>query len=214
MAARTRGEVVGVDISDVQLARARARLAATQLQNLRFVEHDIMCLDELDERPFDAAVCLDAACYLPDKRGALRSVATRLRPGARLLLVDWCRSEHATGLQKELILEPFYGAWAIPEMETASAYERAFGAAEFRLTAVEDLSPHVTANWERAYRAALRATGEPPTPMQLVAIAGSALRYGPAAVRLAKEQFHAALLAKAGADSGVIRYVSFLAERD
>lgn len=212
MAARTQGDVIGIDISDVQLARARARLAASGLQNLRFIEHDIMRLEDLDERVFDAAVCLDAACYLPDKSAALRSVATRLRPGARLLLVDWCRSEYATALQEELILDPFYQAWGIPDMETVDGYRSAFEAAGFQLIAVEDLSPYVTANWDRGYRAALSAIAEPPTPMQLVTIAGTALRYGQAGLQLAKDQFRAALLAKAGADSGVIRYVSYLAE--
>lgn len=213
MAAHTRGEVLGVDISDVQLAHARARLAANGLPNLRFVEHDVMHLEDLDEGEFDAAVCLDAACYFPDKRAALRSMATRLRAGARLLLVDWCRSEHVTALQEELILDPFYQAWGIPEMETVDGYRRAFDAAGFRLVAVDDLSPRVTANWDRAYQAALRALVEMPTPTQLVALAGTAIRYGPAAVRLAKDQFRAALLAKAGGDSGLIRYVSYLAER-
>jgi ubiquinone/menaquinone biosynthesis C-methylase UbiE len=213
MAARARGEVVGVDISEVQLARARARLAASGLRNLRFIEHDIMRLDELEDEPFDAAVCLDAACYLPDKHVALRSIATQLRRGARFLLVDWCRSELATGLQEELILEPFYRAWGIPEMETVSGYRRGFEAAGFRLLQVDDLSSRVTVNWERAYRAALSAIADVPSPMQLVAMTSKALRYGPRAVRLAKEQFHAILHAKAGADAGIIRYVSFLAQQ-
>lgn len=217
MAARTDGEVVGVDISDIQIARARQRLADRQLPNLRFVEHDIMRLDELDtppfDTPFDAAICLDAGCYFPDKRAALHSIATRLRTRARFLLVDWCRAERVTGLEEELVLEPFYRAWGIPEMETVAGYERAFDGAGFRLLACEDLSPRITANWDRAYRAALRAIAVVPTPVQLLQIAGNAIQYGSAAVRLLKDQFHAALLAKAGADAGVIRYASFLAER-
>ena len=111
MAARTDAEVVGVDLCEIQLDRARVRGAASGLPNVRFVKHDIMRLDELDTAPFDAAVFLDAACYLPDKTSALRCIATRLRTGARLLLVDWCRAEEATTLQEELILEPFYRAW-------------------------------------------------------------------------------------------------------
>ena len=214
MARRAPGEVVGVDMSDVQLARAHARAVRSGLANLRFVEHDIMRIDELNEPPFDAAVCLDAACYLPDKLRALRAVATRLRPGARLLLVDWCRSEHSSGLQDELVLEPFYRRWGIPEMERVSRYELAFRSAGFRLLRSEDLSSRARPNWERAYRLALAALAQPPTPAQLVSIAPSTVRYGSRAVQLAKEQFNAVLLAKAAADAGIVRYVEFVAERE
>ena len=213
MADRTSGEVVGLDISDAQLAHARKRLRKRERRNLRFLEHDIMRLADLDEPPFGAAVCLDAACYLPDKRAALRGVATRLRRGARLLLVDWCRPEEVTALQEELVLEPFYRYWGIPEMETVAGYRRGFEGAGFRLLEVEDLSDRVAPNWERGYRAANRALAEPATAALLLTVAASAVRYGPRVVQLAKDQYYAALFAKAAADAGLLRYVYFLAQR-
>lgn len=206
-------EILGIDISDAQLLKARARLAKSPRPGLRFVEHDIMRVSELDEPLFDAAVCLDAACYLPDKPAALRSIASRLAPGARFLLVDWCRSEVVAPLQEELILEPFYRAWGIPGMETMSSYRKAFAAAGFRLLEVEDLTPRVQPNWERAYRAAISAIASVP-PQTLLRLAASAVRYGPGVVQLAKDQFAAALLIKAAADSGILRYVLVLAERE
>lgn len=210
---RTEGEVVGIDISDAQTAHARRRLARSRCRTLRFLEYDIMRLADLDEEPFDAAVCLDAACYLPEKRAALRAIATRLTFGARLLVVDWCRAERVTPLQEELMLEPFYRRWAIPEMETMCAYRAAFPAAGFRLLEVEDLSARVRPNWERAYHLAHRALTEPPTRAQLVVLARMAARHGAEGVQLMKDQFAAVLLAKAAADAGVIRYAYFLAER-
>lgn len=98
-------------------------------------------------------------------------------------------------------------------METVAGYRQAFDAAGLRLAAVNDLSPFVTANWDRAYRLALGAVSESVTAKRLRTIVAKAMRFGPAGVRLLKEQFRAALLAKAGADAGVIRYVSYLAER-
>ena len=151
MAERTSGDVVGIDISDAQLQRARRRLQHGPA-NLTFVQHDIMGIAELDVPPFDAAVCLDAACYLPDRRRALRGIAERLRSGARLLLVDWCRSESVTALQQELIFEPFYRAWGIPELETVGGYETAFRAAGFQLLDVDDLSGRVMPNWQTSVR--------------------------------------------------------------
>lgn len=213
MAERTQGEIVGVDISDIQIAHARKWLSKGERQNLRFIEHDIMRISDLDEPPFDAAVCLDAACYLPDKQAALQGIATRLRRGARLLLVDWCRAERPTALQEEMILEPFYRYWGIPEMETIVGYEQAFKAAGLRILEFEDLSKHVAANWERGYEASFRALAEPTTLDRLHKMATSTFKYGSHAVQLAKNQFYAALFAKVAAEGGLLRYTCFLGER-
>lgn len=213
MAARTAGQVVGVDLSPRQLGRASAQLADCHEKNLTFIEHDIMRIDELPGPEFDAAVSLDAACYLPDKAEALRRLASRLRPGARFLLVDWCAAEDATALQQELLLEPFYRLWGIPRMETVNAYRRAFEQAGFRSLVIEDLSQRAAPNWARSYRAANRALAEVPDPATLVDVAACAIRHGAMGVDLLKQQYHSVLLAKAAADSGILRYVSFLSER-
>ena len=140
LADHTTGQVIGVDLSDRQLAHARRRLAALPRPNLSFVQRDVMRLQDLAEPPFDAAICLDAACYLPDRPAALRAIATRLRPAGRLLLVDWCRAERVTALQQELILQSLCRYWAIPELETAAGYRRSFQRAGFHVHSVEDLS--------------------------------------------------------------------------
>jgi sterol 24-C-methyltransferase len=213
MAERTAGEVVGVDFSSRQLAHAARRLAQAPRPNLRFVRHDIMRLAGLDAGPFDAAVCLDAACYLPDRRRALGQVAARLRPGARLLLVDWCGSERATALQRELLLQPLCRYWAIADLGTVLGYRKAFDVAGFRILEVEDLSERVMPNWERGYQAALRALAEPVTAGRLLRMMTATVRHGARFIQAAKNQVQVALLAKAAADSGALRYVSVLAER-
>lgn len=207
------GEVVGVDQSDSQLAHARRWVAGGARSNLSFVRHDAMALATLGGPAFDAAVCLDAACYLPDRVGALRGIASRLRPGGRLLLVDWCRSEHPLRLQQELLIEPLCRYWAIADMETSAGYRRGFEAAGFRVERIEDLSDRVVPNWERGYRAALGALAEPVRLGRILRLAAASVQHGSLAVQAAKDQFQVALLSKAAAESGVLRYVSVLAER-
>ena len=213
MAERTSGEVVGIDISPVQLAHASKRTKGGRHSNLRFIEHDIMRLPELEEQSFDAAVLMDAACYLPDKHAALLGIASRLRTGARFLLIDWCRSNRTTALQEEMILEPFYRYWCIPQMETVSSYRQAFKRAGFRLIDLEDLTPRVAPNWERGYWLAIRALSNGISAKQFLGALTNVAKHGPRAVQLAKEQFYAALFAKAGCDAGFLRYVYFLAEK-
>lgn len=213
LADHTTGDVVGVDLSDRQLAHARRWTAGGRRPNLRFIQHDVMRLGDLEEAPFDAAICLDAACYLPDRKAALRAIAARLRPGGRLLLVDWCRTERSARLQRELIIEPLCRYWAIPDLETATGYRRSFEAAGFRIDRLDDLSASATPNWERGYQAALRALAEPVRFAQIVRLAADTVAHGSVAVQAAKDQFQVALLAKAAAESGLLRYVGVLGER-
>jgi sterol 24-C-methyltransferase len=213
LADHTNAEVVGVDLSGRQLTHARRWLAGGRRPNLRFVQHDVMHLGELAEPPFDAALCLDAACYLPDRQAALRGIATRLQPGGRLLLVDWCRVERPAALQRELILEPLCRYWAIADLATATSYRRSFAAAGLRIDRLDDLSDRVVPNWERGYQAALRALAEPVRLGELLRLAAGTVKYGAVAIQAAKDQFQVALLARAAADSGLLRYVSVLAER-
>src|SRR5215204_5387511 len=71
LAAQTEGDVLGIDISRAQLARAARR---HRRPNLRFRHHDAMRVEDLGGR-FDAVAFLDAECYLPDKRAALAGIA-------------------------------------------------------------------------------------------------------------------------------------------
>lgn len=211
MARRTAADVLGVDLSETQLSHARRRLR-NDLPNLRFVRHDAMTLASLDEPRFDAAICLDAACYFPDKQRALEQIAAKLAPGARFLLVDWCMGEHPGSLQSELIIDPFNRAWGIPSMETIRGYEKAFQRAGFDLFDSRDLSERVTPNWERGYRAALAALPAARS-VRLIGAIASLTRYGRRALDFAKQQFYAAILARVAADAGLLRYAWFLAER-
>lgn len=213
IADRSNAQVLGVDLSRAQLARARRRLVGRHRANLSFIQHDLMALGELDVGPFDAAICLDAFCYVPDRAQALRAVASRLKRGARFLLVDWCRPERVRALQRELILEPFYRNWGIGDLETVGGYRRAFAAAGLRILQVEDLSERVAPNWERGYQAALRAVADPIAPRHLLSLARAVTTHGVGVVDVAKGQFLVALLAKAAADAGILRYVSILSER-
>jgi ubiquinone/menaquinone biosynthesis C-methylase UbiE len=208
LAARTEGEVLGIDISRAQLARAMRR---HRRPNLRFRRHDVMRVEELGER-FDAVAFLDAECYLPDKRAALAGIARVMDPGARLLLLAWCKREGLSRLQEELVLHPFMRFWGIPGLEIPSAYREHFRRAGLRLLEETDLNEKVRPNWDLGYRRAIEGVREV-TPARAARLLWKGLPLGAEGVRLLKEQFHAALYIKAGFDAGFLRYTYFLAEK-
>jgi sterol 24-C-methyltransferase len=207
LASETRGQVLGIDISEGQLRHARRR----RRTNLSFRAHDIMEVDRLDG-PFDAALCLDAFCYLPDKAVALQRIASVLRPGARLLVVDWCRQPGLNSLQEELVLQPFLRGWAIAELETLEGYRVHLARSGFTVLDASDLNGQVTRNWDLAYQRAVEAVRELDQE-SLLRLLWNRARLGAEGVRLIKEQFASALYLKAGFDAGFLRYVHLLAER-
>lgn len=207
LARNTGARVLGVDVSAEQLAHARRREAP----RLSFRRRDMIEVDRLGER-FDAAVCLDAACYLTDKEVLPAAVRRVLAPGGRFLLVDWCRHAGVNRLQEELLLLPFMECWELPGLETLEGWEGHLRAHGFRVLEARTLGDRARPNWERAYHAALGALDEL-SPATISRWLGRALSGGEGALEALKDQLRAALYIKAGFDSGVLRYAYLLAEK-
>ncbi|MEZ4827160.1 MAG: class I SAM-dependent methyltransferase [Bacteroidia bacterium] len=206
MADHTTGKVLGVDLSPAQLRQARKR----QRDNLSFKQQDIMRVDELADT-FDAVVFLDAACYLPDKALAIKKIKSVMKPGARLLMVDWCKLPGLNFVQEELILHPFMKYWAIPNLETAESYESHFRQAGFNILEITDLNDKTRKNWDFSYENGLKGLKEL-SIKDLPGMVWSSIKAGPDGIRIMKEQFPAMLYIKAGFDIGFLRYVYFLVE--
>ena len=80
----TDGDVIGVDVSPVAVARARRRFAA-QAARLQLLEASVQRLP-LPDRSIDRAVSLNSLYFWPDIDAALAELARVVRPGGRLLL--------------------------------------------------------------------------------------------------------------------------------
>jgi cyclopropane fatty-acyl-phospholipid synthase-like methyltransferase len=207
LAAETGADVLGIDISRAQLRRARAH----ERPNLEFRHHDIMRVDELGRR-FDAVVLMDADIYLPDKRAAVEKISRVMKPGARFLLIAWCRREGLSALQEEVVLHPFLRYWGAPGLETPSAYRAHFEAAGLDLLEQLDLNDKVRRNWDFGYDKAIEAVRDF-SLAKAAKLVWQGLPLGREAIRLIKEQFPAALYIKAGFDAGFLRYTYFLTRK-
>lgn len=207
LAENTAGEVLGIDISRSQLSHTDRFKRA----NLRFKRHDIMKVDELGQM-FDAVVCMDAECYLPDKRVAVKKISRVMEPGARLLLLGWCKQSGLNPLQEEIVLHPFMRYWAIPSLETPDNYRKYFEQSDFKLIECTDLNDQVKRNWEFGYESALRGV-KTLSHKDIPRLIWKHMTLGSEGVRLIKEQFPAAIYIKVGYDTGFLRYVYFLVEK-
>ena len=73
------GKVLGADKSPEAISAARKRAEATQVQNVTFIESDILKLEL--EQPVDAIIGRFVLMHQPDPAAALRHVLTYLRKG-------------------------------------------------------------------------------------------------------------------------------------
>jgi ubiquinone/menaquinone biosynthesis C-methylase UbiE len=91
------GRVVGVDPGPRQIARARSKAARRRLGiDLRVGVIERLALPD---QSFDAALSTFMMHHLPDdlKRRGLSEIARTLKPGGRLVVVDFKRPERRTG---------------------------------------------------------------------------------------------------------------------
>jgi enediyne biosynthesis protein CalE5 len=82
------GSVVATDIAADMLAFGRERAAAAGLDNIEFVESQVMSLD-FEPESFDAALSRWGIIFEPDGEGAAERVRGFLKPGARMAISSW-----------------------------------------------------------------------------------------------------------------------------
>ncbi len=114
-----RGSLVGLDFSSDMLRRAAQRCGRLGWTNVSLVEADATRLSYRGE--FDAILFAYSLTMIPDWRAALHCAVDALRPGGRLVVLDFSRF-HAWGP-----LAPVMRAWLrANHVETLTRYEDEF----------------------------------------------------------------------------------------
>lgn len=125
--------VLGLDLSDKNVAEARAAAAARGLQNrVDFRVGDAACLD-LADASLDAVVCECAFCLFPDKQAAALEFARVLKPGGVFGLSDLTRTGAVPPELQGLL------AWVacVADAQPVEVYRDCLIAAGFKIGALE-----------------------------------------------------------------------------
>jgi SAM-dependent methyltransferase len=86
------GRVVGVDVSERMVQRARQVTAAEGFDNVRYELGDAQ-VHRFDPARFDVAISRFGTMFFADPAAAFANIAAGLRPDARLVLLVWQRYE-------------------------------------------------------------------------------------------------------------------------
>jgi SAM-dependent methyltransferase len=98
------GHVLGVDISDEQLERARRRTAEEPVENVAYQRGDAEVLS-FPPASFDVIISRFGTMFFADPQAAFRNLARAARPGGRLAMIVWQRrmdNEWATAIHDAL----------------------------------------------------------------------------------------------------------------
>jgi SAM-dependent methyltransferase len=86
------GRVVGIDVSERMLERARELTGAERLDNVRFELADAQ-VHRFEPAGFDVAISRFGTMFFSDPAAAFANIAGALRPEGRLVLLVWQRRE-------------------------------------------------------------------------------------------------------------------------
>jgi SAM-dependent methyltransferase len=86
------GRVVGVDVSEPMLDRARQLTAADRLENVRYELGDAQ-VHQFEPAGFDVALSRFGTMFFCDPAAAFANIAAALRPDGRLVVLVWQRRE-------------------------------------------------------------------------------------------------------------------------
>jgi SAM-dependent methyltransferase len=200
-------DVVGVDLLHDNVAIAR-RLHGDG-PRLHYVRGDAQALP-CASASFDRVLCLEAAFHFPDRGSFLREAARVLRPGGRMVLVDfaWRHPESRARVPTELT-DVVRRTWRWDDFECLAGYRELAAANGFTVAGCHDWSRHVTAPLQLAFRV-LAFLGGSPRGRRLIGAQNPLTR------SLTDANWHEFRLA-ADAHTAVrreSRYVAFVLERD
>ena len=146
MAEMSSAYFVGLSNNEGLSQKARENAASLGLGDrtsfLTTGDEDYKTLCAFPNDAFDAVTFYESVCHLPDKAAFFRSVFRILKPGRRLVGIDWLQrpfGEHQTEAQILRFMQPVNESISIPWHGTASGYRKLLEDAGFRVSIASDL---------------------------------------------------------------------------
>jgi tocopherol O-methyltransferase len=143
--ARLLADERGAEVTGVTLSRAQTD-AAPPHPGVTLLVRDWL-QNGLPDGAFDAAIAIESLSHMPDKPRVFGELARVVRPGGRVVLVDWLARERAGAIERRLLLDPICREGRLPALHAASEYVGFLREAGLRVTGFEDLTSRAARTW-------------------------------------------------------------------
>ena len=95
----------------------------------------------------DAAIAIESLSHMVDKPRAFAELARVVRPGGRVVLVDWLTRERPGPVERRVLLDPICREGHLPSMHPASEYAAWLRGHGLAVVGFEDLSARAWMTW-------------------------------------------------------------------
>lgn len=115
--------VVGLNISEHQLERARSRAEKAGLSDrVEYTWADCAQALPLADESVDVVVNIESSCHYANRRHFLSECARILKPGGILTTMDWMAADGISESDYTAYIQPVCNAWFFKSLETRSSY--------------------------------------------------------------------------------------------
>ncbi len=149
LAANRGCQTTGISIVPQQIAQAKLSTKRLGLQKLAHFLVADYAKTHLKSRSFTVVWALESILHAEDRQAVLKEAFRLLKPGGRLVIVEYVLEREATTPSERAELDRWLTGWAMPSLLTEKQYKSLVAKAGFVDFAAYDWTEHVQPSFDR-----------------------------------------------------------------